>query len=142
MTTSQGTMEALSRSESLGLLSSQTICRVVFSSEGLPMAFPVNTIVKEADVFFCSAPGSKLDKAIAHSVMTIEADHWNQLSHTGWSVLVTGRSEMVTDNALSSAVRRELEAWAPGPHDQVVRVPSTYVSGRRLTRAIQGSRIP
>jgi uncharacterized protein len=127
-------MDVLGRQECLRLLSNQAICRVVFSSDGIPLALPVNSVVHEGDVFFCSAPGGKLETAILHSVMTVEADHWNPIDHTGWSVIVTGRSEMVTDGGLALTIRSKLEAWAPGPHDHVVRVRSTYVSGRRLTR--------
>jgi uncharacterized protein len=136
---SQGAMDILERHECLQLLSDQAICRVVFNSDGIPLAFPVNSVVHDGDVFFCSAPGGKLEKAISHSVMTVEADHWNPMDHTGWSVIVTGRSEMVTDGGLARAIQNKLEAWAPGPHDHVVRVRSTYVSGRRLTRRISGS---
>ena len=99
----------------------------MFNCDGHPVAFPVNVIVKDEDVYFCSAPGSKLERALAHSVMTVEADHWDPITHTGWSVIVTGRSEMITDGSVAVVIRRGLEAWAPGPHEHVVRVRSTYV---------------
>lgn len=133
--TSQGSFEVLERQECLRLMSGQTIGRVVLSVDCLPVALPVNIYLKDGDVFFLSAPGGKLEKAVTRSVMSIEVDGWDPLSHEGWSVLVTGRSEIVTDHALTASVRSGLDAWAPGPHDNVVRVPATFVSGRRLSRA-------
>ena len=132
--TSQGRVEILPREECLRLLSNQAIGRLVVTIDYLPTAFPVNICVKDGSVFFTSTPGTKLEKAIKRSVMSIEVDHWDTMRHEGWSVLVTGRSELVNDHALSESVRRQLEAWAPGIHQNVVRIPATFVSGRRVTR--------
>jgi uncharacterized protein len=132
-------MEVLSRDDCLRLLDSQAIGRVVVTIDYIPVAFPVNIIPSGGDVFFTSAPGGKLEKAINKGIMSIEVDHWSPMNHEGWSVLVTGRSELVTDHAVSQRVKGSLEAWAPGPHDNVVRVPMTFISGRRLTRAVKQS---
>lgn len=116
----------------MSLLASQSIVRVVFQLDGLPMAYPVNIAVRDGDVFFVSAPGGKLEKALTGSVMAIEADSWDPESRTGWSVLVTGHAEAVTDYALEQSIRSELDAWVPGQRDFVVRIRGTYVSGRRI----------
>lgn len=134
--TSQGRVEALARDECLRLISHEAIGRLVVNVDYVPTAFPINICVVDGDVFFRSAPGTKLEKATRRSVTSVEVDHWDPISHEGWSVLVTGRSEFVTDHDRSDGVRRKLEAWAPGAHDHIVRVPATFVSGRRLTRDV------
>ena len=123
----------LGREESLDILARSGIGRVTFSVHGIPTALPVNVALLEGDVVFATDKGSKLDAAVHGQVVSVEADGVDRVYHTGWSVLVTGVAEVLTDPRDVKRVRHlPLEAWAPGPHLFVVRVPSTIVSGRRL----------
>jgi hypothetical protein len=82
---------------------------------------------------FATDEGSKLDAAVQGAVVSVEVDDVDRLYHTGWSVLVTGVAELLTDPEDIERVRRlPLQPWAPGPHLFLVRVPSTVVSGRRI----------
>jgi len=129
-----GLFEHLGRAECLDLLARERFGRVVLSVDCMPVAFPVNLVVIGDDVYFMSAHGAKVDQAGGNSVVSIEADATDPIYHTGWSVLVTGMAEIVTDNELAERVERELSPWAPLDHPVVVRVPCTVVTGRRLTR--------
>ena len=123
----------LGREESLELLARSGIGRVTFSVHGVPVALPVNVALLDDDVVFATDKGSKLDAAVQGRVMSIEADGVDKVYHTGWSVVVTGVGEVLTDPRNVERVRRlPLQAWAPGPHPFIVRVPSSIVSGRRL----------
>jgi nitroimidazol reductase NimA-like FMN-containing flavoprotein (pyridoxamine 5'-phosphate oxidase superfamily) len=100
---------------------------------GIPVALPVNVALYDGDLVFTTDTGSKLDAAVEGNVVSVEADGVDRLYHTGWSVLVTGVAEVLTDpDDIERVQRLPLQAWAPGPHRFLVRVPSTIVSGRRL----------
>lgn len=124
----------LERHECLELLGHAGVGRVVLSVHGLPVAVPVNVSVLDGDVVFATDKGSKLDAAVRGQVVSVEADGVDGLYHTGWSVLVTGVAQLVTEaRDVERAARLPLGAWAPGPHSFLVRVPSTVVSGRRIS---------
>ncbi len=123
----------LDRAECLELLKRPGIGRVVLSVRCLPVALPVNFCVLDEDVVFATDEGSKLDTAIRRKVVSVEVDDIDRFYHTGWSVLVTGVAELLTDpQDLERARHVPLQPWAPGPHQFLVRVPSSVVSGRRI----------
>jgi nitroimidazol reductase NimA-like FMN-containing flavoprotein (pyridoxamine 5'-phosphate oxidase superfamily) len=130
---SEFTTIELERRQCLELLAQTRIGRVVLSVDCIPVALPVNVAVLDGDVVFATGAGSKFDAAIRGQVVSVEADHIDPLYHTGWSVLVTGVAQVLTDDAdLARAAELPLQAWAPGSHPFLVRVPTTLVSGRRL----------
>jgi len=123
----------LDRDQCLELVGHAGIGRVVLSVKCIPVAFPVNVSVLGGDVVFATDQGSKLDAALRGTVVSVEADDIDRMYHTGWSVLVTGMAELITDPHDIDLVRRlPLQPWAPGAHPFLVRVPSTMVSGRRI----------
>jgi len=122
----------MDREQSLAYLRTARIGRVVLSVKCLPVALPVNLAVYGDDVLFVSDSGAKVNAAIEGQVISVEADDVDPQYCTGWSVLVTGRAELVTDQSVFAWARSRLRAWAPGPHPFLVKVPSTHVSGRQL----------
>ena len=122
----------LGRAQCLELLGSARIVRVVLSIKCIPVALPVNASLLDEDVIFSTDSGSKLTAAVEGQVVTVEADDVNLLYRTGWSVLATGRAQLVTEPAEIEWASSVLQAWAPGPHPFLVRVPSTMISGRSL----------
>jgi uncharacterized protein len=105
---------------------------VVLSVECLPVALPVNVAMLGEDVIFQTDGGSKLAAATEGQVVSVEADDIDFTYCTGWSVLVTGRAQIVTKPTDIEWAKSRVRAWAPGPHPFLVRVPSTTISGRRL----------
>ncbi len=134
----------LGREECLELLGHAGIGRVVLSVRCIPVALPVNVAVLDGDVVFATNQGAKLDAAVGGTVVSVEVDGTDRLYHTGWSVLVTGVAELLTDPHDLELVRQlPLQPWAPGSHPFWVRVPSTVVSGRRIVREpVTDSRMP
>ena len=126
-------MVDLGRAECLELLGRATIGRVVLSVDCIPVAIPVNLALVDGAAVFATDVGSKLDAAIRGQVVSVEADDVDGLYHTGWSVLLTGVAQVITDAETIKPTMCSLQAWAPGPHRFLVRVPSTLLSGRRLT---------
>jgi nitroimidazol reductase NimA-like FMN-containing flavoprotein (pyridoxamine 5'-phosphate oxidase superfamily) len=124
----------LDRQECLELLGRAAVVRVVLSVDGVPVALPVNVSVLDGDIVFVTDKGSKFDAAVRGQVVSVEADDVDPIYHTGWSVLVTGVAQLVTEPPdIERAAPLALGAWAPGPHPFLVRVPSTVVSGRRIS---------
>jgi uncharacterized protein len=122
----------LDRAECLTLLRQAQIGRVVLSLKCLPVALPVNICVIDDNVVFATDNGSKLDAAVTGQVVSVEVDEIDTCYRTGWSVILTGIADLVTDREQFEEARTHLQPWAPGPHPFLVKVPSTIISGRRL----------
>jgi nitroimidazol reductase NimA-like FMN-containing flavoprotein (pyridoxamine 5'-phosphate oxidase superfamily) len=100
----------------------------------LPAIFPVNYAVLDGDIVFRTGPGTKLDAAVAGVVVAFEVDHFDPLSHTGWSVMVVGVARRITDpDERARAEHLPLASWAEGARDAFVRLESSRVTGRELT---------
>ena len=92
-------LEILPFEECLRLLASVPVGRVGFIADGELVILPVNHVVDGQNVAFRTAHGSKLSAAEGQNVATFEADHYNDQTHSGWSVVVTGRAEVVEADA-------------------------------------------
>jgi uncharacterized protein len=103
----------LSRSECLDLLATTTVGRVSLMVDQRPQIFPVNYVLDGDTVLFRTAEGTILSHAGLSSV-AFEVDRIDESHHTGWSVLVHGRADNITDAV-------DLGARSPGP---MVRHPS------------------
>ncbi len=120
--------------ECVELLESTPIGRVVFITDGHPVALPVNYRWFENSVVFRALDGSKLHAAAQESPVGFEVDRWDEHSRAGASVLIKGTATEVTDWA-EKAQLEELNVvpWAGGPWRQAwVRIAADQVTGRRL----------
>lgn len=125
--------EELSREESLRLLGAVPMGRVVFTLRALPAIRPVNHIVDDGDVIFRTRYDSALAPAAGSIIVAYEADEIDRCSHSGWSVIVTGATERVTDSDQIERYRHRIRTWYdPGPADVVVRIRTAFVTGIRL----------
>ena len=123
----------LSWAQCLRLMRRRTIGRVVLSVDSLPAAFPVNYGFLDDDVVFRTAPGSKLTAALEGAVVAFQVDRSDPVLQSGWSVLVRGRADVLSDpEDLIRAGRLGLRPTAPGERPFFVRIRSEMVSGRRF----------
>ncbi|MDQ6796858.1 MAG: pyridoxamine 5'-phosphate oxidase family protein [Actinomycetota bacterium] len=102
--------------------------------DGKPEVLPVNYGLDGDSVLFRTAEGTVLTEA-RHSVVAVEADHVDETSHTGWSVLVQGFAQDITDtiDPTSERLRRlAVVTWAPDPRQRWFRVIPDRITGRRL----------
>jgi hypothetical protein len=64
-------------------------------------------------------------------------EHIDDGAHSGWSVLIQGTAEDVTERPGDPAAERSrnlgVQAWAPGDKPRIVRIIPAKVTGRRLT---------
>jgi uncharacterized protein len=127
-------LEVPTREECLELIRHAAIGRLAIHSGALPTIVPVNFVLTDFGVVVRTAPGSKLNNALEHAVVAFEVDEVDPLRHTGWSVVITGLAEEITDPVQLAHVRRlPLPHWAPGEADRYVCVSLDLVSGRRIT---------
>jgi uncharacterized protein len=124
----------LSFAECLELVASQPVGRVAFVVDGDLEVFPVNHCVVDRTVAFRTAGGSKFTAAFRGSAMAFEVDSYDARRRRGWSVLVKGRTERVTDDALLARLEATgLRTWSPSaPRAEWVVIRADEVSGRRL----------
>jgi hypothetical protein len=83
----------------------------------------------------CTAPDSRLAAAADEGVLAFEIDEIDPQSRSGWSVVVTGVAELVTDSLTRSRIHGMVTPWPPGHLDVFVRLPLTVVTGRRIVAA-------
>lgn len=126
-------LEILSRDTCLELLRTQYLGRVAVRLGEAPTILPVVFAVLGDDVVFRTDPGTKMSAAIMHTIVAFEVDDADPVSRSGWSVLVVGPVEEVTDAAALAQVEAlGLEPWVDGGRDRVLRIRSRTVTGRRI----------
>jgi uncharacterized protein len=129
------TVEALSREESIELLQRGAfVGRVGFVRDGRPDIVPVNYLAETPDaVVFCSAGGTKLSALTAGAPVVFEVDDQRPLYHAGWSVVVHGTAEEITDERELEYLRRgPLRSWAAHGSGRWVRIRVEEITGRRI----------
>jgi uncharacterized protein len=130
-------LEILPSDECLRLLASVPVGRVGFVADGEVVILPVNHVVDGQDVIFRTATGSKAAAAEGQDRAAFEADHYNEQTRTGWSVLVNGRAEVVEAEAdiqrLSLSLSRlGVYPWVTAVrHPFWIRIRPASVSGRQ-----------
>ncbi|HXW87651.1 MAG TPA: pyridoxamine 5'-phosphate oxidase family protein [Streptosporangiaceae bacterium] len=132
--TDRAGLEILSAGECLRLIASVPVGRVGFVADGEVVVLPVNHVVDGQDPVFRTTRGSKLSAAEQQNVAAFEADHFDEQSQTGWSVLVTGRAEAVYEEAEVERLNASgLYPWASGTERSFwVRIRALSMTGRRI----------
>ncbi|MEA2213221.1 MAG: hypothetical protein QOF83_3169 [Solirubrobacteraceae bacterium] len=128
----------LDRPECLRLLAATDVGRVAVSVTEWdhPMIRPVNYVFDtfSQSVLIRTAPGSKLHAILRSARAALEIDGLDPAGRLGWSVIVVGVSEEITN---PSELRRikglGLKSWAPGHKDHWIRIRPNVVSGRRIS---------
>ncbi|WP_444543693.1 pyridoxamine 5'-phosphate oxidase family protein [Nocardia takedensis] len=129
------TVRTLDRAESLRLLASVPVGRVVFTRNALPAIRPVNHLVEDGMVILRTRLAAQLSQAVrADSAMVVayEADEIDPAWRTGWSVVVTGMARPVRDPARVARYEVLLRSWVDRVMDTVVEIEPTIVTGVRL----------
>jgi nitroimidazol reductase NimA-like FMN-containing flavoprotein (pyridoxamine 5'-phosphate oxidase superfamily) len=136
-------LATLDRQESLDLLRSAVVGRVLITEGALPVAFPVNYALFGDDIVFRSDAGTKLKAASTNAVIGFQVDDFDVEGRGGWSVLVTGHASEIEDPVELEAARGlPLDCWVPEPRHHFVRIHSQLVTGRRLRGAPLPSELP
>jgi nitroimidazol reductase NimA-like FMN-containing flavoprotein (pyridoxamine 5'-phosphate oxidase superfamily) len=126
-------LEILSSAESMRLLRSVPLGRLVYTFGGLPAIRLVNFAVDEDTIVFSTGRGEKFLAAERGDVVAFEADDVDTELHTGWTVTAIGHLSVVTADE-ATALRRivPIHSWLPMDEPRLVRLGTESLHGRRL----------
>ncbi|MCF3132342.1 MULTISPECIES: pyridoxamine 5'-phosphate oxidase family protein [Streptomyces] len=130
----------LDSAEALRLLGSVPLGRVVFTRDALPTIRPVNHVLADGHIVIRTHEGAALTSHTRHNgssgvVVAYEADAIDPDTHLGWSVVVTGFAELVTDEQELERYRTLLRPWVRQTMEYAVRIRPDLVSGILVTEA-------
>ncbi len=130
-------LEIVPFGDCLRLLDSVPVGRIGFYADGEVVILPVNFMVDRQDVIFRTGAGSKLSSLGSRNLVGFEADAYDVRTHSGWSVVVSGRTEEVeSEDEIRRLNDLGLQSWgrsADDPH--WIRIRPTSITGRRTPGA-------
>ena len=125
-------LEVLTEDQSLKLLPTVPVGRIVFTEGALPAVQPVNFAVDDRCVIIRAVAGSKLAAAAAGAVVAFEVDEYDATTQSGWSVTAVGQASVVTEPAeLDRLATLPLRSWT-GSSDHLIQIDIALLRGRRL----------
>lgn len=129
-------LQDLDRSECVRLLAAHRFGRLAVNVPGQPpMIRPINYLFDEHSqaIVFRTGEGSKRQRLLASRHAALEIDDIDLAGRTGWSVVMRGLAEEVTDPfELRRLERAPLDPWAPGPKPHWIRIRALTLTGRRI----------
>jgi len=127
------TVSELSREECLTLLASTAVGRMVFTASALPAVVPVTYALDGGAAVCQTASSSRLARAADGGVLALQTYEVDVVTRSGWSVIATGRAEVLHDPVQVRRVADLVQPWVPGSADVAIRLPLTVLTGRRIT---------
>jgi nitroimidazol reductase NimA-like FMN-containing flavoprotein (pyridoxamine 5'-phosphate oxidase superfamily) len=121
----------LYESECWELLGAREVGRIGFVDEFGPVVVPVTYVVHDGSVVFRVAPYSSLGRHVPGALVAIEVDEIDDVTRSGWSVLVRGRAEVIHPEEIPE-LSESPEPWAEGRRPLHLRVEPEDMTGRRL----------
>ncbi len=92
-------LEVLSEQDCWLLLEATHLGRLAMNAGSRVEVFPLNYVVDrtggDPTILLLTSPGTKLTAGVAELPVAFEIDSADPLFHTGWSVVVHGRAELV-----------------------------------------------
>ena len=116
----------------LRLLADEPVGRLGFVSAGRPVILPVNHLVADRSLVFCSQPGQKLRAATAGSPACFEVDQFDAFWRTGWSVLASGTLDVVPPERVEELRALGLSPWVGGSSASFLELRIFDLSGRSV----------
>lgn len=127
--------EVLAPEECMRLLGTQSVGRLAVIAGGYPRVLPINFALDQGTVVFRTGPGTKLDAA-QHRNVAFEVDQVDDSNRSGWSVLLTGMAEIISDeqeaDVLARAQSLDIQPYESGLKPTWVRIIPSSVTGRRV----------
>ncbi len=133
-------LEPLTRYESLRLLASVPLGRIIFTRRALPAVELIHFAVDNGDIVIRADPGDPLVTDIRDTVVAFEADSLDVAHQAGWSVSIIGRSRVVTDPGEIDRLQKiGLRSWGAGEAAHFIRISPELLNGRRLRAHGEGN---
>ncbi|TCN31198.1 nitroimidazol reductase NimA-like FMN-containing flavoprotein (pyridoxamine 5'-phosphate oxidase superfamily) [Kribbella orskensis] len=126
-------MQILDDTESLELLASVPIGRLVFTMGGLPAVRLVNFALDGDTLIFSTTDGDKYRAAERGDVVAFEVDEVDLDRHLRWTVTAIGHLSVI-DPEDAEPLRQDLmlRPWAPNRDTYLIRLAIESLEGRRL----------
>ncbi|WP_331767932.1 pyridoxamine 5'-phosphate oxidase family protein [Embleya sp. NBC_00896] len=121
----------MTREECRARLLLHDVGRVAPAMSREPFVLPVDYLIDRGDVVFRSVAGTRPAEVVGR--VAFEVDELIRMARLGWSVLVIGDAEHVTDpteTARLAATRTR--TWSEGTREVWTRIHASAVTGRRL----------
>lgn len=132
-------MVELDRAEALALLGSVSMGRIVFTRNALPAIRPVNHALVDGQLVIRTHEGAALTNAVdgGGTVVAYEADMLDQVTHLGWSVVVTGFARLVKEPEQLARYEQLVAPWVSQAMEHAVLIRLDIVNGFRMTEAVE-----
>jgi uncharacterized protein len=116
------------------LLASRPVGRAALCTADGPRIIPVNYSVVDGAIIFRTTPYSVLGMHAWNSRLAFEVDDVDEEHGTGWSVVATGRGQMIEDADELARIRGlwDPRPWAGGQRWLFVSLRWDDLTGRRL----------
>jgi hypothetical protein len=139
----ESALTVLSREQCLRLMGTAPVGRIVYTRHAMPAVELVNFTMDAGDIVIRTAPSGKLLAAIQGTVVAFEADEYDPVTRSGWSVTAVGHAREVTNPADIGMLRTSgPHPWAPGDRPYFVRITPGQLTGRYLSPADDGTAGP
>jgi uncharacterized protein len=130
-----GEFARLRRVEVLSPARKRASGRLIFTVNALPTVRPMNFVLVDGLIVLCTTAQSTATRKIDHAIVAFEADELDVANCSGWSVIMTGRAEVVKDAEMTTRYRAvPLVPRAPGVRDQFATITTELVEGPAGTR--------
>ncbi|MEU4675305.1 pyridoxamine 5'-phosphate oxidase family protein [Amycolatopsis sp. NPDC023774] len=135
-------LRPLTTRECIDLLSTQPVGRLVFSENALPAIRPVNFSVHEGNIIVRSSRTGSVAK-LRDEVVAFEVDSIDLATRTGWSVVVLGKANPITEiDELVALAEPRHRPWPGGERSHFVRIPIEVINGRMFHVSDAGATQP
>ncbi|MEO1061681.1 MAG: pyridoxamine 5'-phosphate oxidase family protein [Actinomycetota bacterium] len=107
---------------------------VALSHRALPLVLPVSYLVDRGSVVLRAAAQSTIGRTASGSVLSFCAHTWDAATADNWSVVVTGRADLVENERERERLERlSLPQWGDPDDPQIVlRLTPVFMTGRAL----------
>jgi uncharacterized protein len=131
-----GELIRLDHGESLRLLATAQVGRLIFTVNALPAVRVMNFAMVDGLIVMRTAADTTVARKVDDAIVAFEADDLDAATSSGWSVVVTGDAARVTDpDSIARYQEVPLVPWAPGERDQFVTITTEMVEGCQVRRA-------
>ena len=128
-----GRLVELDRAEAIELLTSKKVGRLGFLSEDGPQILPLNYVVIDEHVIIRTVAYGVVARGALDQRVAFEVDDVDDFLEAGWSVLVVGPAQLLSDAQLEQLRHGPApQPWAEGPRSMFMSVRCHQVNGRRL----------
>jgi len=131
-----GRLRELTEAECWQRLAERSVGRIAYVERGGPVVLPLNYVARDGRIWVQTASYNQLAIHLPGQQAAFEIDDVDDRTRTGWSVLVRGRAEHVTDTEHAVPPGSPaLAPWPDGTRSMVFCLTPDEVTGRVLRQA-------